>query len=191
MRRILFSVLTGMGLMLALVMAATAAQAAAFPSTIIRSNGVVSPARCIGPLNGGTADNTPVVLMDCSQVWHGFAPIGVSIDNSIRHSSGKCLSLANTQNPTPLGTRLILRTCAFGVTGDQQWTFRALTPGAPDNVWVLGQHFSFNCVAPVGNSTASGTPLSVQSCNFGPLQQWVMPPNPGSFGFSFDDGTTP
>ncbi|WP_219462256.1 RICIN domain-containing protein [Nonomuraea rhizosphaerae] len=183
MRQILFSVLTALGLTLALAVTPVAAQAAAFPSTIIRNNGVVSPPRCIGPLNGATADNTPVVLTECTPVWNGFAPVAVSIDNSIRHSSGKCLSLS--------GNRLVLRTCAVGVTPDQQWTFRAVTPGAPDNVWILGQHFNFNCVTPDGNNTAIGTQLRIQSCNFGPLQKWVLPPNPGSFGFSFDDGTTP
>ncbi|MEU4231472.1 RICIN domain-containing protein [Nonomuraea sp. NPDC026600] len=174
-----------------MAMAATAAQAADFPFTAIRSNAIVTPARCIGPFNGGTADGTSIVLMDCGQRWHGFAPVASTTDNSIRHSSGKCLSLANTQNPAPVGTRLVLRSCVNFAAGDQQWTFVALQPGAPDGVWFLRQHSGFSCVGPANGSTAFGTQLVTQSCALGPTQQWLLEGWPGSFGFSYDDGTTP
>lgn len=190
MRRLLRIVLTGLTLLASLALTATAAQAADFPFTTIRSNALVTPSRCIGPSNGGTADGTAIVLMDCSQLWHGFAPVS-SPDNSIRNFSGKCLSLANTQIPTSAGTRLVLRSCTRLAESDQQWTFIALRPGAPDGVWLLRQHFGQWCVGPVNGSTAPGAQLVTQNCAFGPTQQWLLGNSPNRFGFSFDDGTGP
>ena len=190
MRRLLLTVLTGLTVLMVLAMT-SAADAAVFPFTTVRNNAIAVPSRCIGPFNRGSADGTPIVLMDCSQLWHGFAPVS-STDNSIRHSSEKCLSLANTQNPTPVGTSLVLRQCANGPTGDQQWTFVAVHPGAPDGLWVLRQHFIGLCVGPSGGSTASGTRLVTQNCAFAATtQQWLLEGLPNRYGFSYDDGTTP
>ncbi|MEV0381054.1 RICIN domain-containing protein [Nonomuraea sp. NPDC050643] len=188
MRRLLFSIITGLTMLLSLVLTPSAAQAADFPFATIPSNAIAA-SRCFGPLNGGTADGTPIVLMDCNQLWHGFAHVTFT-DNSIRHFSGKCLSMANTSSPVPIGTRLVLRDCSRVALGDQQWIFWAVTPGGLDGIWVLRNPGSLRCAGLNNNGTAIGTPLVVQPCDFRLTQQWLLPDRPSRFGFGFDDGTT-
>ncbi|MFC5835484.1 RICIN domain-containing protein [Nonomuraea insulae] len=130
MPRLLVTVLTGLAALLALVMTPSAAQAADFPFTTVSSN-AIGVSRCFGPANGDQADGTPIVPMDCNQLWHGFAHVTLT-DNSVRHFGGKCLSMANTSSPVPLGTRLVLRDCSRVALGDQQWIFWAVRPGGLD-----------------------------------------------------------
>ncbi|GAA3594921.1 hypothetical protein GCM10022419_092730 [Nonomuraea rosea] len=187
MRRLLYTVLTGLALLISLGVTSATAQAAAFPSTVIATTSGIP--RCIGPLNGGTADGTPLVLANCagaSQLWHGTG--GNTPDRSVRHVSGKCLSLAVTSSPVPVGTRLVLRDCSGVVQGDQQWTFVALTPGGLDRIWVLRNGPSLRCATVSGGGTSFGTPLVLQNCSFRFEQQWVLANPPSTYGFSFDDG---
>jgi hypothetical protein len=185
-RRLLFSVLSGLALLVSMVLTPAAAQAADFPFTTIRTN-AIGLDRCFGPLNGNTADGTPVVLMNCNQLWHGTGN-GGAFENSIRHFSGKCLSLAN--GSTANGTPLVLRDCSSIVLGDQQWTFAAVNPGGLDGVWVLRNRASFKCANLANGGTAIGTPLVLQFCSVGLNQQWLLPNPPNTYGFPYDDGTT-
>jgi hypothetical protein len=182
-RRLLFSLFSGLALLLSVVMTPAAAQAADFPFTTIRTNAFGGD-RCFGPLNGNTADGTPVVLMDCNQLWHGTG--GNTPDHSVRHFAGKCVSLAN--GSTANGTPLVLRGCSGIVQGDQQWTFAALNPGGLDGIWVLRNQQSFKCANLANSGTAIGTPLVLQFCSFRIDQQWLLPNEPITYGFSEDNG---
>jgi hypothetical protein len=64
--------------------------------------------RALTPTPSSISDGTPVVLMDCNQLWHGTG--GNTPDHSVRHFGGKCLSLAN--GSTANGTPLVLRGCS-------------------------------------------------------------------------------
>ncbi|GAA2215100.1 hypothetical protein GCM10009850_105670 [Nonomuraea monospora] len=191
MRRLLLSLLAGLAaLLVSAGTPAAASQAVDFPFTTIASNAVGGP-KCFGPLNAGTADGTPIVLMDCNQLWHGFAQVTFT-DNSVRHFSGKCLSMANTSSPVPLNTPLVLRDCSRVALGDQQWIFWAVQPGGLDGRWVLRNPGSLRCAGLLNNATAVGTRVVVQPCDFRLAQQWLLPPGekPSKYGFGFDDGTT-
>lgn len=183
MSRLLVAALTGLTLLTSLVLTSATAQAAD-PNTLIRAN-LPGAAKCIGPRNGDTTNGTPVVLMDCSQLWHGTGR-----DRSVHSFGDKCLSLAADHPvPTPLGTPLVLRDCTSPASGDQQWTFVALNPGGSDGIWVLRNPASLRCADLANGSTATGTPLVMQDCGFRPSQQWFLPNLPPTFGFDWDDGT--
>ncbi|MFD0691946.1 RICIN domain-containing protein [Actinomadura fibrosa] len=183
MRRLLTPVLAALAPLVSALTLAPAAQAADFPFTTVRTN-AVSASRCFGPLNGGQGDGTPVVLMECSQLWHGTG--GNTPDRSVRHFGGKCLGLAG--GSTANGTALVLRTCGVPVAGDQQWTFVALNPGGLDGIWVLRNQQSLKCANLAGGGTASGTRLVLQPCSFRADQQWRLPNEPVTYGFAEDNG---
>jgi hypothetical protein len=186
MSRGLFTALAGSALVASALTPATA-HAADFPSTTIRSNLSAVP-KCIGPRNGDSANGTPIVVMDCNQLWRGT---GAGGDHSIRSFGGKCLSLAPGHGiPTPLGTPVVLEDCTTPVNGDEQYTFVAVTPGGLDGRWVIRHNPSLRCVGVRNGSTDTNTPLILQECSFRPEQQMVLPSTPNTFGFSWDDGTT-
>jgi hypothetical protein len=182
MSRPLLTALAGLGLLTSVALMPTA-DAATFPSTLVRTS-LSGVAKCFGPRNGDTANGTPVVLMDCNQLWHGTGR-----DGSVRSFGDKCLSLAAGHPvPTPLGTPLVLRDCTTPTSGDQQWTFVAVNPGGFDGIWVLRNPGSLRCANLANGSTATNTPLVLQNCSFRPDQQWLTPDRPVTFGFNEDDG---
>src|SRR5262245_50793935 len=133
MSRGLFTALAGSALVASVLTPATA-HAADFPFTTIRTN-LTASGKCIGPRNGDTANGTPIVVMDCNQLWHGT---GAGGDHSVRNFAGKCFSLTPGHAvPTPVGTPVVLEDCTTPVNGDEQWTFAAVTPGGQDGRWVL------------------------------------------------------
>ncbi|MFC4592549.1 RICIN domain-containing protein [Sphaerisporangium corydalis] len=181
MHRLLVTALTGLALLMSLALTPANAQTTVFPSTLIQIN-LAGVSKCIGPSNGGTANGTPAVLMDCNELWHGTGR-----DRSVRSFADKCLSIiAGHPVPTPLGTPLVLRDCTNPVSGDQQWTFAALNPGGFDGIWTLRNPASLRCASPANGSTATGTPLVMQNCPGG--RQWLTPNPPTTYGFDEDDG---
>ncbi|MDN3357721.1 ricin-type beta-trefoil lectin domain protein [Actinomadura sp. DC4] len=182
MYRPLFTGLAGLTLVTSAALTPATAHAADFPGTLIRSN-LSAVSKCIGPRNNETANGTPVVVMDCNQFWHGDGR-----DRSVRSFAGKCFSMAAGHPvPTPNGTPLVLRDCLSPVAGDQQWTFVAVTSGAPDGLFVLRNPGSLTCANVLNGSTATNTPVVMQNCSFRSDQQWFMPVKPRNFGFDEDD----
>jgi hypothetical protein len=170
-----------------LALAPTAAHADPFPNALIRTN-LTAVDRCFGPSNGGNANGTPIVLMDCNQSWHGKS-LGSGIDTSVRSFSGKCFTMQPGHPvPAPIGTPLVLQDCGSPVTGDQQWNFVAVNPPGLDNLWVLVNRPSLRCAVPQGGSSALGTRLVMADCTFRVDQRWLTQDKPRTFGFGEEDG---
>jgi hypothetical protein len=183
--RPLFTALAGLGLLMSQALTPATAHAADFPSALIRAN-LSGVDKCIGPRNGETTNGTPLVLMDCSQPWHGTGR-----DRSVRSFGDKCFSLvAGHPVPTPVGTPLVLRDCTSPTSGDQQWTFVALNPGGADGIWAIRNPGSLRCANPANGGTATGIPVVMQNCGSRADQQWSLPNLPPTYGFDWDDGTT-
>jgi hypothetical protein len=182
--RVLLAALSGSTLLTSLVLTPATAHAADFPFTLVHTS-IPGVSKCIGPNNGNTSNGTPVVLMDCNQLWHGNGR-----DRSVRSFGDKCFSLAaNHPVPTPVGTPLVLRDCTSPVSGDQQWTFVALNFGGAGNIWVLRNPPSLECAGLANGSGATGTPLVMQTCTFLSANQlWLTPDRPDAHGFDEDDG---
>ena len=112
---------------------------------------------CADVQDGGTADGTPIVVVQC----HGSPNQRWFIkDGAISESFGSCIDV---QGSAPNdGAPIILVTCT--ATLSQQWSIRD------------GQSVGLGnkCLTETGGISADQTPLILSSCNQSPGQQWAI-----------------
>lgn len=112
---------------------------------------------CIDVQDGGTADGTPIVVVQChgspNERW--FIKGGV-----ISESFGSCIDV---QGSAPnQGAVIVLVTCAG--TPSQQWSIR------DGQIVGMGN----KCLTETGGISADQTPLILSSCNSNPGQLWTV-----------------
>jgi hypothetical protein len=118
--------------------------------------------KCVTDLANGTANNTPIVISDCTggpeQNWT------IEADGSIQ-INGKCLDIFRDRkaNRTPVN----LWACHGGP--NQQFSHWALTGGTLVNAR------SGKCLDDPRFDTTNGTHLEIFTCNGGVNQQWQLP----------------
>jgi hypothetical protein len=112
---------------------------------------------CIDVQDGGTADGTPIVVVQChgspNERW--FVKSGVISENF-----GSCIDV---QGGVPNdGSPIVLISCTG--TLSQQWSI--------DNGRIVG--LGNKCLSESGDSSADQTPLILLACNARPGQLWTI-----------------
>ena len=112
---------------------------------------------CVDVQDGGTADGTPIVVVQChgspNQRW--FIKSGV-----ISESFGSCLDVQGSASND--GSAIVLVTCN-GIRS-QQWSIR--------DGQIIG--IGSKCLTETGDISADQTPLILFSCNANPGQFWTL-----------------
>lgn len=127
------------------------------PIPLIGAQLVGRDGECVDVQDGGTADGTPIVVVQC----HGSPNERWFIkDGVISESFGSCIDV---QGSAPIdGSAIILVTCT----------------GAPSQRWNIrdGQIVGIGnkCLAETAGSSADQTPLILLSCNASPGQLWSV-----------------
>jgi hypothetical protein len=139
---------------------------AAFASAAPRGVGDTGPiisgyrsTKCVTDLGNGTANDTPVVISDCTggpeQNWT------IEADGSIQ-INGKCLDIYRDGKLNK--AKVEIWTCHSGA--NQQWV--------PNN-GALVNPVSHKCLDDPRWSTTNGTRLEIYTCHPGANQQWHLP----------------
>ncbi|MEP7054618.1 MAG: S8 family serine peptidase [Actinomycetota bacterium] len=121
--------------------------------------------KCLGSLNGATADWTKVVLADCNPGWSNQR-WNLKADGSVVHvPSGQCLDVSNASVAN--GTGVILYKCNGG--SNQKWT------GSFAKTSRLTSQASGRCLDDPNWSTGAGTQLQIWDCHSGTNQEFIFP----------------
>ena len=127
------------------------------PVPVIGAQLIGRDGECVDVQDGGTADGTPIVVVQC----HGSPNQRWFVKNgAISENYGSCLDV---QNFSPAdGSPVVLSACNGAAS--QQWSI--------SNGKIVG--LVNKCLTEAGGSSVDQTPLILSECNSAPGQLWTV-----------------